>query len=469
MNIFESFNQTTTANGDMAYKIYINNPYVDFLFRLHSIRELAKYKGLGCVEDLIRADYPEFLEKSEFNKFFSMYIRDPRMGIGEREIGRVLLKIQNASIDDVIETGRADDILFTHTPKEVVGYIKEAMDNDSINDNHELLKKWLPRERSKKFKIIRNELRRQKISKTIYRGWCASPMTVEAIRSRGEFPEDYSHVPSLSMLRHKKEFFNDDNFKKYLEELKSGKAKMNQSVSTPYDIFRSYRNAIFGGIGCYCELYSERSGKNNQDEIFEHDTFYTEAFSSLKSMNFGKIIPIIDGSGSMYDDHDSIGKARSIGHYVSRHSEYLRNHFIVFSHDSQIMKLTGDSDFSYLRDMKIMRSFNDHTITNFEAVLRNLDNITEDLPDYVLVLSDMQFDESEDRNRMYLDKLNEKGVKMIWWNFAVNNVTLPTVSKYGNVFVSGYSPQILSMLSGEFDAESYVLNLVEDYKNKRSR
>lgn len=141
MNIFDAFNETRTTNGDRAYKRYIGNPYVDFLFRLQKIREIAKYKGLAEVEKLILVDYPEFLEQSEFNRFFSMYIRDPRMGIGEREIGRVLLKIQNISIDDVIEIGRADDILFTNTPKEVVGYIKEAMDNDSIKNNCQLLKK----------------------------------------------------------------------------------------------------------------------------------------------------------------------------------------------------------------------------------------------------------------------------------------------------------------------------------------
>lgn len=171
----------------------------------------------------------------------------------------------------------------------------------------------------------------------------------------------------------------------------------------------------------------------------------------------------------MFDRYDSIGKARSIGHYVARHSDYLPNHFIVFSDDSRIMKLTKDEDFSYVRDMAIMESFGDCTNTNFEAVLRNLNNVTTDLPDYVLVLSDMQFDDSYDRNSTHLDTLNQNGVKMIWWNLSVDNVTLPTVSKDGNVFVSGYSPQILSILSGEFDAETYVTKLIEDYKKKRSR
>lgn len=230
---------------------------------------------------------------------------------------------------------------------------------------------------------------------------------------------------------------------------------------------RSYRNTAFEGDEYRYTAYD--GSTNPSDKAVSHDTFYTEAFKALGSMNFGKIIPIIDGSGSMFDRFDSIGKARSIGHYVARHSEYLRNHFIVFSDDSRIMKLTKDEDFSYVRDMAIIESFGDCTCTNFEAVLRNLNNVTTDLPDYVLVLSDMQFDDSYDRNATHLDTLNQKGVKMIWWNLSVDNVTLPTVSKDGNVFVSGYSPQILSMLSGEFDAESYVTKLIEDYKKKRSR
>lgn len=73
MNIFDAFNETRTTNGDKAYKRYIGNPYVDFLFRLQKIREIAKYKGLAEVEKLITVDYPEFLEQSEFNRLSSRF------------------------------------------------------------------------------------------------------------------------------------------------------------------------------------------------------------------------------------------------------------------------------------------------------------------------------------------------------------------------------------------------------------
>lgn len=452
MNIKEAFNRTTTENGDFAFYSYVKNPHVDFLFRLTSIREHFKTDRLKAEERLLH-EFPSLFLKNEFNMFFAMYIRDPRFGLGEREIGRCLLRHQKIDIDWLITIGRADDLLYCVDKRELVGFIKKCVYGETTTTD--LVRKWLPREKTREFKIIRNELLRQKVSMKSYRKFISLPDTVESIRSRGEFPKNYEHVPSLSMIKHKSQFMRDDNFRDYLGSIQRGEKKINVSVTTPFDLMRSFM------------------GSDSSMEKSEKEAFYSTAFRSLPKIELGRSIAIIDNSASMYDTHNSYLKARSIGHFIARNSEYMKNHFIVFSRESRILKLTDDDNFSYIKDFEILSSFHDMTCTNFERVMQNLSDVTEDLPEYIVVLSDMQFDASDrqfntpgNNNQKMIKEMNEKGVHMIWWNFNCRNTTFPTIDKNGNIFISGYSPQILSVLSKDFDAESFVMEAVNAYRKK---
>lgn len=452
MNIQEAFNETRTTNDDVAYRKFIGNDHVNFLFELTKFRELLSAGGHGArirygfenaedAQESIIRQYPSVFERSEFNRYFAMYVRDPRIGLGEREIGRLLMKHQSISIDWVFEAGRADDILYVFDPRTVVEYIKGAM-TEEVRHQQEL-KKWLPREKSKAFNIIKKELRRQKISVKAYRKFISSPNTVESVRSRREFPVFYQYVPSLSMVKHKKEFMQDKNFQEFLEQVKMGKQKLKMSVSTPYDVYRSYKA-----------------------DMNDETPFHDQAFLALPKINIGRMIPIVDASGSMMDEYNSYGKAFAIGHYVSRNSEYMKNHYIIFSDDSRLEKLTDDESFSYKKDMAIMSSHSDWTSTNFENVLKNLGKVTEDVPDYILVLSDMQFNESNSNNQTMIHEMNNRGIRMIWWNLNMNSTTFPTISPQGNIFVSGYSPRILEMITGNFDADEFITKSVEEYRSK---
>ena len=45
-------------------------------------------------------------------------------------------------------------------------------------------------------------------------------------------------------------------------------------------------------------------------------------------------------------------------------------------------------------------------------------------------------------------------------------VTFPETDEYGNIFLSGYSPQLLSLLNVNFDLENIINGMVEEYKKK---
>ena len=104
--------------------------------------------------------------------------------------------------------------------------------------------------------------------------------------------------------------------------------------------------------------------------------------------------------------------------------------------------------------------------TDLGKVLDLIKDLKEDLPDYFVVLSDMEFDEGSNKS---LDKLmsdwKERDIKtrIIWWNFNGRNKTIPEADEYGNIFFSGYSPQLLGFLQSGVDGKEFLDNLLSEY------
>lgn len=85
MNLEEIFNTKLTENGDISFTKTGDNKLLDILF-------LTEYYK-NHIEELPK------LEDTEFNQLFSMFIRDPRYGLGRRDLGRNLMTMTNCSID----------------------------------------------------------------------------------------------------------------------------------------------------------------------------------------------------------------------------------------------------------------------------------------------------------------------------------------------------------------------------------
>ncbi|MFZ2943520.1 MAG: hypothetical protein WA088_08235, partial [Latilactobacillus curvatus] len=67
---------------------------------------------------------------------------------------------------------------------------------------------------------------------------------------------------------------------------------------------------------------------------------------------------------------------------------------------------------------------------------------------------------------MKIIKEKSEKTRIIWWNFNSRQVTFPETDEYGNIFLSGYSPQLLSLLNVNFDLENIINGMVEEYKKK---
>ena len=105
--------------------------------------------------------------------------------------------------------------------------------------------------------------------------------------------------------------------------------------------------------------------------------------------------------------------------------------------------------------------------TDFGAVMELLSGLNNDLPEYLVVLSDMEFDCGSSMSKtatMKLFKQNGYKTRIIWWNFNDRNRTSPEMDSDGNIFMSGYSPMLLKFLEAGFNASQFVDKLLSEYK-----
>ena len=308
MNLKEAFNETKTWNGDLAYNSSLNK-YIDTVFRLSELRNNPN--KVDIVLD----------KNNEYDRWFGRVIRDCRYGFGEREVGRLLLGQIEESPENIFNIGRADDIFelgwkLVKTKKDLKGgkywnyLINKLVNCDRSNSEIETfnITKWLPRERGRNKEKVKAFRKAFELTSKQYRKLISNNNTTEAILSRQDKVKYYSKVSSLAMLKHFKTFISKDNerFNQYLEDVRNGKSKINTGTMTPYDLALKYENRNISGEDCNI------------------------IFNEFPKINLGKIITIVDNSGSMYNSYKCYLKARALGHYVAKCSDYMNNYIITF-------------------------------------------------------------------------------------------------------------------------------------------
>ena len=375
-----------------------------------------------------------------------MFMRDPRYGIGKKILGMKLLYLTNSTYDEFVKCGRFDDLwkyfYGTNEFHDVIDYLAKE-----INNGNELAKKWMPRFGSKNKEIASKIAHYLGMTKQAYGKWIKTETTENLLTDHREKDIVYSHVPSLAHIKYAKTFAKKDTerYEKYLEDVRSGKKKVNMSVTTPYDIYKNMNN-------------------------IDADLF----FDKLEKISINAI-PIVDTSGSMENAFDSFGKALSIGHYIAKCSTFMPNHVITFSSHPKLIELGNrvggyfESESNYVKEIDSMYT-GDYTNTDFGAVMNLIKEVGKDnMPEYLLVLSDMEFDRGSYQSKTELQnmwKTNGYTTKIIWWN--LNNgrgKTVPEMDTNGNIYMSGYSPMLLKYLQAGFNGEEFLDKLLYEYAN----
>jgi len=448
MNEIEKLlNTKRTENGDISYKTTGDN-LTDLFFMTPYFEKHLDQVHIGS---------------SEKDKVFSMFVRDARYGLGRRDLGRELMKQSGVSALNIIKAGRFDDLW--HIPTDdnlkVLHY--------SLAEGNELAKKWSPRLTGKDKRIAKALCKMWEISEKEYRSLIKTDKTVEYKLSYAEQLEgtplnelfkkgNYSHplvdeidfekVPSLAMTKYLHAFNTREDiaprFKEYIDKVKDNKAKVNVSTATVHDAFKT--------VNDWCPQDAEDIIAK---KIVENETIGVEMDA----------ICVLDTSGSMGwkgDNNSLLSRATSVAHALATHSTYARNQIISFSSNPHLMTIKGET----LKEQYDSMYTGDCSNTDFAKVLNLLKGLNK-YPQYIIVMSDMEFDYGSHQSKEELQELfrkHEANTKLVWWNFNDRNKTVPEFDEYGNIFLSGYNLQILKLLENNFNMATYIDKILEEYK-----
>jgi len=469
-------NVTETLNGAKAYKSTLN-ACVDLFGQINACRnDIMKAKRLftfACKEDL------ETATRILFNS------RDIRGGQGERKIFRELfqdlihgniiqekIELNKKLIALVPEYGRWDDLLVLEnvsTPvwNEVLKLIKEQFHKDVLSlslgeGKVSLLAKWLPSVNASS-KVTKR--RGRKIAEYLglterqYRKQLAALRTqiriVEQKMCAKEWSAiDYEHLPSRAGFMYRKAFAKQDatRYAEYLSAVEKGEKKINASTLYPYDIVEQY-------------LYKGASGDKTIDLQWKALPNYME------SETFNGLV-VADVSGSMMGRPMAV--SISLAMYIAERNTapIWKDKFITFSEKPELQKIAGATIGARINNLsRAAWNMNTDLMAVFKTILSAAENNSvapEDMPEKLIIVSDMQFDQACRSNKRtnfeQIQKLYRKAgyelPQLVFWNVNAIGGNVPIKAHdTGTALVSGCSPSILkSVLSGKVISPEDVMN-----------
>ena len=447
--------ETRTING-MKTNASSMNALVDLFFAI----------GASRGKDMTKAFEKAIVANETLALRLLMWARDVRGGAGEREVVRKILtymeKNHPAALERILplipEYGRFDDLLVFQTQA-----FKEkayVIIGDALRAGNGLAAKWMPRkgpiavEIRNFFGMSPKQYRKSLVAltKVVEQDMCAKRWNMI----------EYSHVPSLAAARYQKAFNRNDpmGYAKYKSELATGEAKINANAVYPYDVIKSGK---FGGDHAVMQAQWDALPRYIGDEL---------------------VLPMCDVSGSMgcpvggNDNLSCMDVCVSLGLYLAdKNTGPFKDMFLTFSATPSINVLKGDLR-SKLRQLeKADWGMNTNLNAAFDEILRVAVKgkvKAADMPKYLLIMSDMEFDRctrfDDSAMQMIQRKFEAAGYevpKIVFWNLHARAGNVPVKYNMKNVaLVSGFSPSIMTAVLGAKDM-SPVSVMLETLNSER--
>lgn len=425
------------------------------------------------------------------------YLRDCRGGQGERRFFRVCYKwlaqkhadVARRNFELISEYGRYDDVIYaligTPLENDALEFIKNQLALDLECKTPSLLAKWLPSENASAVKtkkmgnIIREYLgmthREYRKTLSILR---ERINLLERLMSANRWDEiEFDKIPSKAGLIYKNAFARRDIIaKKYEAFAKSEDTKVNASTLYPYDVVHK---AVEGTRGWG---YSFRDMSATDRAMVEK---YWENLPDYLEGKPCKMICVVDTSGSMTGSEASapINVAIGLGMYCAeRIGGPFKNHYISFSSRPQLIKIEG-VDFVD----KVRRIYKTNLCENTDLVktFRMLKEIAltakpEDIPETIVVISDMQIDcgnrfygsnvatEMESMRREW-EKAGLKMPKLVYWNVEARGAANFLDDGPNVTYVSGCSPVIFQQVISGVTGYELMLKKLESARYEAIR
>lgn len=477
--------RTLTTNGDVAYTSTMD-ANLDFFGQAAS-----KRGDNELVVDMFAKAFDEDREMAIKNL---CKLRDARGGSGERASSRACLKWLADRHPEVfiglvknqfVELGRWDDIvMFAGHPivgRTVLTTISDQLvaDLNALREGGEgaqisLLAKWMPTESSKnpQTKALARLLARKlckgdyKLYRSIVARLRKNLKLIETHLTEMDYSFEYAKVPSKASMKYTKAFIRNDEhrFNEHIEAMNGNKELMAEKAKRLYPY----------------EMVRKASYRSNRTE----KEFANAMWNSLpKDVMTKTCLVVRDGSGSMMtrvgdSSVTALDISTSLAIYMSeRLKGAFKDKFITFSSRPQVVDL---SDLETLSD-KVSRCerYTDVSNTNIEKVYDLIFNTAvltggKDIPDYILVASDMEFDRGCENDISTLNAIKRKfedaGYQfpiMIWWNLNCRRTIFPTTQSNGNIFISGFDTNIFDQITTSdeliFSASKLMTDSLEKY------
>lgn len=472
-NLQDATNFTRTDNGALAHKTTKSAVY-DLFALGGAFRRRSDEDRILLFKNALEEDASLALK-------CLFYLADCRGGQGERRFFRVCYKwlaktypeVAKRNLEKIPEYRRWDDVIYSlvDTPLEndALAFIKRQLALDVQCKTPSLLGKWLPSENasSKETKRMGNIVRTYlRMSHKEYRKILSELRTriniVEKLMSANRWDEiEFDKIPSRAGLIYKNAFARRDIIKqKYEAFAKSEDTKVNASVLYPYEVV--YK-AVESGCGW---SYNFNKISDTDRAIIEK---YWKNLPDYLNGKDCKMMCVVDTSGSMTGAEASapINVAIGLGMYCAeRIGGAFKDHYISFSSKPRLIKIEGVDFVDKVR--RIYRT-NLCQNTDIEATFRMLKNVAlaskpEDVPETIVIISDMQIDSmsvgrwSSDKTATEMERIREdwereglKCPKLVYWNVQARNNTILD-SGEDVTFVSGMSPvifeQVISGVTG---------------------
>lgn len=463
-------NYQMTENGAVGYKS-TGKVLTDLNFRVSSMRNIVTTDDMNLFIKAMDEDL-------EYAIKWLFFARDIRFGMGERDAFQTLyMKYAElypaeakATLKLVAEFGRWKDVIdiINMDSNDILGGMElvkdtfyEDIQNCMLGKSISLLAKWMPsinasgkaRNQAKRFAKY-FELPYVSYRKMLSKLRAYLDITEVKTCSNRWSEIDYNKVSSNANKRYVNAFKKHDG-ERYMKHCSkaldaSSGVKMNAGVLYPHEIWHKY------------------------GRIIGEDVALEAMWKNLADLgDCGNTMVVVDGSGSMtcgsFCGVMPIDISRSLGVYFAEKCKGEFNNILMeFSSRPKLIDL---NDCETLNDKFIkMSRYNDCSNTDIERVfMLILDTAIEhnmkqsDLPDRILIVSDMEFDNATN-NTYYrygmkalfdelADRYTEYGYKLpklVFWNVNSRTKTIPmTENELGVVLVSGFSPNILSMVMSD--------------------
>ena len=379
------------------------------------------------------------------------------------------------NMEYIAEFGRWDDLyclVGTPLEKEMFAFLRKQLILDAECKTPSLLAKWLKSENasSQETKVLGEKTRKAfGLTHRQYRKILSELRkrinVLERLMSAGKWDEiEFDKIPSKAGLMYKNAFARRDIIKeKYAAFAKDTTKKVNAATLYPYEVVeKALRINDYG--------YGWSNSETDRAMVNKYWDNLTDYFNGA-NLN---ALAIVDTSGSMHGT--PINVAISLGLYCAeRAGGPFANHYISFASRPQLIKCEG-------RDFvdKVQRIYRTNLVdnTNIEAAFDLLLDTAvrnhcpqEDLPQNILVISDMEFDSATGGNSYHYYRMERSsdmtrsnaetvmegiakkwaaaGYKMphlIYWNVDARQNNIPMLGNGPISYVSGFSPSIFQTI-----------------------